>query len=76
MLRRSAVCVMSSDLLEDVGEVPAPGQLEQLKLATIEDQQWPADEPTLSKSGERGFVSTHLNTKSHNCTYRLPPDFH
>lgn len=43
---------MSSELLVDLGEDPAT-QLGQLKLATIEDQQWPADESTLSKSGER-----------------------
>lgn len=46
------MCVMSSELLVDLGEDPAT-QLGQLKLATIEDQQWPADESTLSKSGER-----------------------
>uniref|UniRef100_A0A671YCR3 Rho GTPase activating protein 1 n=1 Tax=Sparus aurata TaxID=8175 RepID=A0A671YCR3_SPAAU len=40
---------MSSELLVDLGEDPAT-QLGQLKLATIEDQQWPADESTLSKS--------------------------
>lgn len=34
----------------DLGEEPATAQLEQLKLATIEDQQWPADETTLCKS--------------------------
>uniref|UniRef100_A0A3B4XSZ9 Rho GTPase activating protein 1 n=1 Tax=Seriola lalandi dorsalis TaxID=1841481 RepID=A0A3B4XSZ9_SERLL len=43
-------CVMSSELLVDLGEDPATAQLGQLKLATIEDQQWPADEATLSKS--------------------------
>lgn len=43
---------MSSELLVDLGEDPATAQLGQLKLATIEDQQWPADESTLSKSGE------------------------
>ncbi|XP_038572030.1 rho GTPase-activating protein 1 [Micropterus salmoides] len=41
---------MSSELLVDLGEEPATAQLEQLKLATIEDQQWPADETTLCKS--------------------------
>ncbi|XP_069573317.1 rho GTPase-activating protein 1 [Brachyistius frenatus] len=41
---------MSSELLVDLGDDPATAQLGQLKLATIEDQQWPADEPTLSKS--------------------------
>lgn len=43
---------MSSELLVDLGEDPA-AQLGQLKLATIEDQQWLPDESTLSKSGER-----------------------
>lgn len=42
---------MSSELLVDLVEDPATAQLGQLKLATIEDQQWPADESTLSKSG-------------------------
>lgn len=41
---------MSSELLVELGEDPATAQLGQLKLATIEDQQWPADESTLSKS--------------------------
>ncbi|KAM7375004.1 hypothetical protein PAMA_014205 [Pampus argenteus] len=41
---------MSSELLVDLGEDPTAAQLGQLKLATIEDQQWPADESTLSKS--------------------------
>uniref|UniRef100_A0A8C4E703 Rho GTPase-activating protein 1 n=1 Tax=Dicentrarchus labrax TaxID=13489 RepID=A0A8C4E703_DICLA len=41
---------MSSELLVDLGDDPATAQLGQLKLATIEDQQWPADESTLSKS--------------------------
>ncbi|XP_044044326.1 rho GTPase-activating protein 1 isoform X2 [Siniperca chuatsi] len=41
---------MSSELLVDLGEDHAAAQLGQLKLATIEDQQWPADESTLSKS--------------------------
>uniref|UniRef100_A0A7N6BKB2 Rho GTPase activating protein 1 n=1 Tax=Anabas testudineus TaxID=64144 RepID=A0A7N6BKB2_ANATE len=40
---------MSSELLVDLGEDPA-AQLGQLKLATIEDQQWLPDESTLSKS--------------------------
>jgi len=50
------VCVMSSELLVDLGEDPPTAQLGQLKLATIEDQQWPTDEPTLSKSGEMGLL--------------------
>ncbi|XP_003977636.1 rho GTPase-activating protein 1 [Takifugu rubripes] len=41
---------MSSELLVDLTEDPATAQLGQLKLATIEDQQWPADESALSKS--------------------------
>ncbi|XP_062236205.1 rho GTPase-activating protein 1 [Platichthys flesus] len=41
---------MSSELLVDFGDEPATAQLGQLKLATIEDQQWPTDESTLSKS--------------------------
>ncbi|XP_061833708.1 rho GTPase-activating protein 1 isoform X2 [Nerophis lumbriciformis] len=41
---------MSSELLVDLSEDPAPAQLGQLKLATLEDQQFPADESTLSKS--------------------------
>ncbi|XP_042369221.1 rho GTPase-activating protein 1 isoform X2 [Plectropomus leopardus] len=41
---------MSSELLVDLGEDPATAQLGQLKLTTIEDQQWPADESTFSKS--------------------------
>uniref|UniRef100_A0A3Q1CL21 Rho GTPase activating protein 1 n=1 Tax=Amphiprion ocellaris TaxID=80972 RepID=A0A3Q1CL21_AMPOC len=41
---------MSSELLVDLGDEPATAQLGQLKLATIEDQQWPPDESTLSKS--------------------------
>ncbi|KAI4831732.1 hypothetical protein KUCAC02_001261 [Chaenocephalus aceratus] len=41
---------MSSELLVDLGEDPSTAQLGQLKLTTIEDQQWPADETTLSKS--------------------------
>lgn len=57
---------MSSELLVDLGEDPA-AQLGELKLATIEDQQWLPDESTLSKSGKRylqnyfvhvGFVVT------------------
>lgn len=43
---------MSSELLVDYGEDAATAQLGQLKLSTIEDQQWPADESHLSKSGE------------------------
>lgn len=50
---------MSSELLVDLSEDPATAQLGQLKLATIEDQQWPADESVLSKSG-KGFT-TSLN---------------
>jgi len=56
--RPAAVCVMSSELLVDLGEDPATAQLGQLKLATIEDQQWPADESTLSKSGEGDLSHT------------------
>ncbi|RVE75007.1 hypothetical protein OJAV_G00012580 [Oryzias javanicus] len=41
---------MSSELLVDVGEDPATAQLGQLKLAPMEDPQWPPDELTLSKS--------------------------
>uniref|UniRef100_A0A1A7W6M7 Rho GTPase activating protein 1 n=1 Tax=Iconisemion striatum TaxID=60296 RepID=A0A1A7W6M7_9TELE len=41
---------MSSELLVDLGEEPAAAQLGQLKLTTIEDQQWPPDESGLSKS--------------------------
>ncbi|KAF6724288.1 Rho GTPase-activating protein 1 [Oryzias melastigma] len=41
---------MSSELLVDVGEDPATDQLGQLKLAPMEDPQWPPDELTLSKS--------------------------
>uniref|UniRef100_A0A669DH42 Rho GTPase-activating protein 1 n=1 Tax=Oreochromis niloticus TaxID=8128 RepID=A0A669DH42_ORENI len=41
---------MSSELLVDVGDDSATAQLGQLKLTTIEDQQWPADESFLSKS--------------------------
>lgn len=57
---------MSSELLVDLGEDPATAQLGQLKLATIEDQQWPADEPTLSKSGETDlfYIRFILNTHS------------
>lgn len=43
---------MSSELLVDYGEDAATAQLGQLKLSTIEDQQWPPDDSTLSKSGE------------------------
>lgn len=46
---------MSSELLVDYGEDAATAQLGQLKLSTIEDQQWPPDESTLSKSGETMF---------------------
>lgn len=47
-----AASAMSSELLVDLSEDPATAQLGQLKLATIEDQQWPADESALSKSGK------------------------
>lgn len=40
----------SSDLLVDLSDDPTTAQLNQLKLATLEDQQWPADETALSKS--------------------------
>lgn len=50
---------MSSELLVDLGEDPATTQLGPLTLATIEDQQWPADEAALSSSGE-AFVSKTL----------------
>ena len=52
---------MSSELLVDLGEDPETAQLGQLKLTTIEDQQWPADESALSKSGEKD-TSTHSST--------------
>lgn len=58
MYVRARVCAMSSELLVDVGDDSATAQLGQLKLTTIEDQQWPADESFLSKSGERD-VCTH-----------------
>lgn len=45
-----SVRAMSSELLVDYGEDAATAQLGQLKLSTIEDQQWPADESHLSKS--------------------------
>lgn len=48
---------MSSELLVDLTEDPATAQLGQLKLATIEDQEWPADETALSKSG-KGFTTS------------------
>lgn len=51
---------MSSELLVDVGEDPATDQLGQLKLAPMEDPQWPPDELTLSKSGERTRLSTRV----------------
>lgn len=41
---------MSSELLVDLGEDPATAQLGQLKLSTLEEQQWPPDEAALSKS--------------------------
>lgn len=59
MYVRAHVCAMSSELLVDVGDDSATAQLGQLKLTTIEDQQWPADESFLSKSGERD-VCPHL----------------
>lgn len=52
-----AASAMSSELLVDLTEDPATAQLGQLKLATIEDQQWPADESPLSKSG-KGFTTS------------------
>lgn len=48
---------MSSELLVDLAEDPAAAQLGQLKFATIEDQEWPADESALSKSG-KGFTTS------------------
>lgn len=54
---------MSSELLVDLADDSAAAQLGQLKLATIEDQQWPADESTLSKSGERGLMRGHLRAR-------------
>ncbi|XP_024917920.1 rho GTPase-activating protein 1 [Cynoglossus semilaevis] len=56
---------MSSDLLVDLSEDSATAQLDRLKLATIEDQQWPADESTLSKSDtdisqRLDSISSHL----------------
>lgn len=56
----SAVSAMSSELLVDLTEDPATTLLGQLKLATIEDQQWPADESALSKSG-KGFTRSLIN---------------
>lgn len=52
-----ALSAMSSELLVDLTEDPATAQLGQLKLATIEDQQWPADESALSQSGKRFTTS-------------------
>ncbi|XP_076008484.1 rho GTPase-activating protein 1 [Genypterus blacodes] len=40
---------MSSELLVDL-EDPPTSQLDQLKLSTVEDQQWPGDDSTLTKS--------------------------
>lgn len=55
---------MSSELLVDYGEDAATAQLGQLKLSTIEDQQWPPDESTLSKSGETMFSNYRLKEPS------------
>lgn len=55
---------MSSELLVDLSEDPATALLGQLKLATIEDQQWPADESTLSKSGKSGEPESFEALKS------------
>lgn len=55
---------MSSELLVDYGEDAATAQLGQLKLSTIEDQQWPPDESTLSKSGEIMFSNYCLKEPS------------
>ncbi|KAM4601791.1 rho GTPase-activating protein 1 [Polymixia lowei] len=41
---------MSSDLLVDLGEDPPTPQLDHLKLSPLEDQQWPPDLSTISKS--------------------------
>lgn len=56
-----AVSAMSTELLVDLTDEPASAQLGQLKLATIEDQQWPADESALSKSGKR-FTTSLITT--------------
>lgn len=60
---------MSSELLVDYGEDAATAQLGQLKLSTIEDQQWPPDESTLSKSGETMF-SNHYCLKEPSSVLR------
>lgn len=65
----SAVSAMSSELLVDLTEDPATAQLGQLKLATIEDQQWPADESALSKSGK--VITTSLNNNYHTNLFRV-----
>ncbi|XP_014866371.1 PREDICTED: rho GTPase-activating protein 1 isoform X1 [Poecilia mexicana] len=59
------LCGMSSELLVDLSEEAATAQLGQLKLSTLEDQQWPPDESSLSKSeteNSQGFDpgSPHL----------------
>lgn len=59
---------MSSELLVDYGEDAATAQLGQLKLSTIEDQQWPPDESTLSKSGETIFFQLLLSKRSKKCS--------
>ncbi|XP_004084651.1 rho GTPase-activating protein 1 [Oryzias latipes] len=59
---------MSSELLVDVGEDPATDQLGQLKLAPMEDQQWPPDELPLSKS------DTHLSEGFDASSPHLPWD--
>ncbi|KAM3850769.1 rho GTPase-activating protein 1 [Diretmus argenteus] len=41
---------MSSELLVDLGEDPPTPQLDHLKLSPLEDQQWPPDLSTISKS--------------------------
>lgn len=65
----SAVSAMSSELLVDLSEDPATAQLGQLKLATIEDQQWPADESALSKSGKG--ITTSLINNHHTNLFRV-----
>lgn len=52
----------SSDLLVDLSDDPTTAQLNQLKLATLEDQQWPADETALKTDISQAFDadSPHL----------------
>lgn len=52
----------SSDLLVDLSEDHATAQLGQLKLATYEEQQWPADEPPSESDSTQPFdaASPHL----------------